>query len=32
MELGANKAIKNVAQESPSDIAQRWNHGEAAQK
>jgi ankyrin repeat protein len=30
MELGANKAIKNIAQESPADIAWRWNHGDAA--
>ncbi|GHV86180.1 hypothetical protein AGMMS50230_17880 [Spirochaetia bacterium] len=30
LELGANKNIRNVAAESPSDIAARWNHRQAA--
>jgi ankyrin repeat protein len=30
MKLGANKEIKNIASESPVDIAQRWHHPEAA--
>jgi ankyrin repeat protein len=30
LELGANKNIRNIASESPSDIAQRWNHEDAA--
>jgi ankyrin repeat protein len=30
LELGANKAIKNIAAESPADIAMRWNHRENA--
>jgi ankyrin repeat protein len=30
MELGANKEIKNIASESPADIAQRWRHPDAA--
>ncbi|MDR0602476.1 MAG: ankyrin repeat domain-containing protein [Treponema sp.] len=30
LELGANKNMKNIASESPADIAVRWNHAEAA--
>jgi ankyrin repeat protein len=30
LELGANKNIRNIASESPADIAQRWNHRDAA--
>jgi ankyrin repeat protein len=30
LELGANKHIKNIAAESPADIARRWNRGDAA--
>jgi hypothetical protein len=30
LELGANKNIRNIAAESPADIALRWNHAEAA--
>jgi ankyrin repeat protein len=30
LELGANKTIKNIAAESPADIAQRWNRREIA--
>jgi ankyrin repeat protein len=30
LELGANKNIKNIAAESPADIARRWNRGDAA--
>jgi ankyrin repeat protein len=30
LELGANKTIKNIAAESPADIAVRWNRSEAA--
>jgi ankyrin repeat protein len=30
LELGANKSIKNIAAESPADIAQRWNQRESA--
>jgi ankyrin repeat protein len=30
LELGANKNIKNIASESPADIAMRWNHIQAA--
>jgi ankyrin repeat protein len=30
LELGANKAIKNIAAESPHDIALRWNQRENA--
>jgi hypothetical protein len=30
LELGANKGVRNVAAESPADIALRWNHGPAA--
>jgi ankyrin repeat protein len=30
LELGANKNIRNIASESPADIALRWNHSEAA--
>lgn len=26
LELGANKTLKNIAAESPADIARRWNH------
>jgi ankyrin repeat protein len=26
LELGANKSLKNIAAESPADIARRWNH------
>ena len=26
LELGANKSLKNIAAESPADIALRWNH------
>jgi ankyrin repeat protein len=26
LELGANKNLKNIAAESPADIARRWNH------
>jgi ankyrin repeat protein len=29
IEMGANKGIKNIAAESPADIAQRWKHAEA---
>jgi ankyrin repeat protein len=29
IEMGANKGIKNIAAESPADIAQRWKHVEA---
>jgi ankyrin repeat protein len=28
LELGANKNLKNIAAESPADIAARWNHPE----
>ena len=28
LELGANKTLKNIAAESPADIALRWNHPE----
>jgi ankyrin repeat protein len=28
LELGANKNIRNIAAESPADIARRWNHSE----
>jgi ankyrin repeat protein len=28
LELGANKNLKNIAAESPADIAMRWNHME----
>jgi ankyrin repeat protein len=30
LELGANKNIRNIASESPADIALRWNYREAA--
>jgi ankyrin repeat protein len=30
LELGANKSVKNIAAESPADIAQRWNRREIA--
>jgi len=30
LELGANKNIRNIAAESPADIAMRWNHEQAA--
>jgi ankyrin repeat protein len=30
IKLGANKDIKNIASESPADIARRWRHPEAA--
>jgi ankyrin repeat protein len=30
IELGANKKSKNIASESPADIAIRWNHAEIA--
>ncbi|MDR2662720.1 MAG: ankyrin repeat domain-containing protein [Treponema sp.] len=30
LELGANKNIRNIASESPADIALRWNHHDAA--
>jgi ankyrin repeat protein len=30
LELGANKKIKNIASESPAEIAIRWDHQEAA--
>jgi ankyrin repeat protein len=30
LELGANKTLKNIAAESPADIAQRWNHFQLA--
>jgi ankyrin repeat protein len=30
LELGANKNIRNIAAESPADIALRWNHEQAA--
>jgi ankyrin repeat protein len=30
LELGANKSAKNIAAESPADIAQRWNQREIA--
>jgi ankyrin repeat protein len=30
LELGANKTLKNIAAESPADIAQRWNHPQNA--
>jgi ankyrin repeat protein len=30
IKLGANKDIKNIASESPADIALRWRHSEAA--
>jgi ankyrin repeat protein len=29
MEMGASKEIKNIAAESPADIARRWKHAEA---
>ncbi|MDR2371091.1 MAG: ankyrin repeat domain-containing protein [Treponema sp.] len=29
LELGANKSVKNIAAESPADIAVRWNRTEA---
>jgi len=28
--LGVNKAVKNIASESPADIALRWRNNEAA--
>ncbi|MDR1586586.1 MAG: ankyrin repeat domain-containing protein [Treponema sp.] len=30
LELGANKSIRNIAAESPADIARRWNQNQAA--
>jgi ankyrin repeat protein len=30
LEFGANKSVKNIAAESPADIAQRWNRIETA--
>jgi ankyrin repeat protein len=30
LELGANKSVKNIAAESPADIALRWNRNEIA--
>ncbi|MDR1105085.1 MAG: ankyrin repeat domain-containing protein [Treponema sp.] len=30
LELGANKNVKNIAAESPADIALRWNHAGTA--
>jgi ankyrin repeat protein len=30
LELGANKALKNIAAESPADIARRWNKSDVA--
>ena len=30
LEMGANKSVKNIAAESPADIAKRWNHRENA--
>jgi ankyrin repeat protein len=30
LELGANKSVKNIAAESPADIARRWNRNENA--
>jgi ankyrin repeat protein len=30
LELGANKGVKNIAAESPADIARRWNRYETA--
>jgi hypothetical protein len=30
LELGANKSVRNIAAESPADIAMRWNHRENA--
>ncbi|WP_148257739.1 ankyrin repeat domain-containing protein [Leadbettera azotonutricia] len=30
IEMGANKGIKNIAAESPADIAERWRHPDAA--
>jgi ankyrin repeat protein len=30
LELGANKNTRNIASESPADIASRWNHEKAA--
>ncbi|MDR1618440.1 MAG: ankyrin repeat domain-containing protein, partial [Treponema sp.] len=30
LELGANKGVKNIAAESPADIARRWNQDETA--
>jgi ankyrin repeat protein len=30
LELGANKGVRNIAMESPADIAERWNHRENA--
>jgi ankyrin repeat protein len=30
LELGANKSVKNIAAESPADIAVRWRHSENA--
>ncbi|MDR1308136.1 MAG: ankyrin repeat domain-containing protein [Treponema sp.] len=30
LELGANKNIRNIASESPADIALRWNHHDAS--
>ena len=30
LELGANKSVKNIAAESPADIAARWNNRENA--
>ncbi|MDR1899631.1 MAG: ankyrin repeat domain-containing protein [Treponema sp.] len=30
LELGANKGVKNIAAESPADIARRWNQNETA--
>jgi ankyrin repeat protein len=30
IEMGASKGVKNIAAESPADIAQRWRHPDAA--
>jgi ankyrin repeat protein len=30
IDLGANKNVKNIAAESPADIARRWNRGDIA--
>ena len=31
LSLGANKSVKNIAVESPEDIARRWNNSEVAE-
>jgi hypothetical protein len=30
LSLGANKTARNIASETPADVAQRWRNNEAA--